>query len=246
MTQRDTNTFPYWTPDGERVMYLSVRKGGGCSIDWKRADGSGESESLPQSEETGEWLWPGSWSPDGETLVYLRVLRSQAEHLPNIWIASRDGEPEPRMFVATAVPESGPVISPDGEWLAYVSRESGRWEIYVQPFPDGGERHQISIEGGHSPVWSPDGQVIYYRNGYQFLAVPVTTKPRFRPGTAKVLFEGQYAIGTYLGFSNFDIAPDGKSFVMIKADEEWGRATEVRVVLNWFEELERLAPTSGN
>jgi serine/threonine-protein kinase len=243
VTQQGTNNFPYWTPDGERVMYLSVRTGGGCRIDWKRADGHGESEPLVSPEEPGEWLWPGSWSPDGETLVYVRVLRSQAEHLPNIWIASRDGEPEPRMFVATAVPDSGPVISPAGEWLAYMSRESGRYEIYVQPFPDGGERHQISIEGGASPVWSPDGQVIYYRWGNQMLAVPVTTKPQFRPGTAKVLFEGQYAWSTYEGFPNFDIAPDGKSFVMVKADEEWGQATEIRVVQNWFEELKRLAPT---
>jgi serine/threonine-protein kinase len=241
VTQQGTNNFPYWTPDGERVMYLSVRTGGGCRIDWKRADGHGESEPLVSPEEPGEWLWPGSWSPDGETLVYVRELRSQAEHLPNIWIASRDGEPEPRMFVATAVRDSGPVISLDGEWLAYVSGESGRREIYVQPFPDGGERHQISIEGGQEPVWSPDGQVIYYRRLDQILAVPVTTKPQFRPGTAKVLFEGQYAWGAY-PLPNFDIAPDGKSFVMVKEDEEWGKAAEIRVVLNWFEELKRLAP----
>ena len=191
----------------------------------------------------GTYAAQGSWSPDGETLVYVRVLRSQAEHLPNIWIASRDREPEPRMFVATAVPDSGPVISPDGEWLTYHSDESGRYQIYVEPFPGGGERHQISIEGAASPVWSLDGQVIYYRRGDQILAVPVTTKPRFRPGAARVLFEGQYAFGTYRTFPNFDIAPDGKSFVMIKADEQWGKATEIRLVQNWFEELKRLAPT---
>jgi hypothetical protein len=177
-------------------------------------------------------------------LVYSRFFPPEAETDSGIWIAARDGDREPHPFVATDAPEFGQAISPDGRWLAYVSKESGRPEIYVQPFPDGGERHQISTDGGLYPVWSPDGRSIYYRNEEenQTLVVPVTTNPRFRAGAAQVLIEERYEMGNFMFYPNFDIAPDGKSFVMIKPDEEWGRATEIRVVLNWFEELKRLAP----
>ena len=73
--------------------------------------------------------------------------------------------------------------------------------------------------------------------------VALTTKPRFRAGPPRVLFEGRYDEGNYVWAANFDVAPDGKSFVMVKTDEEWGKETEIRVVLNWFDELKRLAPT---
>jgi Tol biopolymer transport system component len=245
LTHVGTNVFPTWTPDGKRVTYLSERGGNEISIDWKRADGDGESEPLVSPEEDGEGLGLGSWSPDGEMLVYWRHLLSQPEKGTDTWIATRNQDREPRPFVATGASGTGQTISPDGRWLAYVSGESGQTEIYVQPFPDGGERHQISAEGGLYPVWSPDGRSIYYRKGEggPTLVVPVRTNPGFRAGAVQVLLEGQYAFGSWDWYPNFDIAPDGKSFVMIKADEEWEKATEVRVVLNWFEELNRLVPT---
>jgi serine/threonine-protein kinase len=241
LTHDGFNTLPIWTPDGRRVTYLSTKKAGASSIDWKRADGSGESESLVLPRQTGEWVAPGSWSPDGEWLVYHRGSPSDLSW--DIWIAARDGDPEPRPLLTTrAVPQVGPAISPDGRWLAYVSAESGEFQVYVQPFPEGGERHQISTDGGVKPVWSPDGRRIYYRWD-QILAVSVSTAPRFRAGAPQTLLKGQYEIGTFITSPNFDIAPDGTSFVFVKADEEWGRATEIRLVLDWFEELKRLAPT---
>jgi serine/threonine-protein kinase len=249
LTQEGANMFPCWTPDGERVSYLSIRRGNEFSINWKRADGHGESEALVSQGEPGEVLGPGSWSPDGKTLVYFRDLPSQPENGKDIWMMDRDGDREPRPLVATRAAEKGAAISPDGDWLAYTSNESGQVEIYVQPFPAGGERHQVSAAGGEKPVWSPDGRSIYYRAiaegefGLPILTVPVTTEPRFRAGAAKVLFGKSYEVGTYRWGPNFDIARDEKSFVVIDADEPWGRATEIRVVLNWFEELKRLAPT---
>jgi serine/threonine-protein kinase len=242
LTHEGTNAFPFWTPDGELVTYLSYR-GGRESIDWTRADGHVESGSLVSPEEDGEYVAPGSWSPDGETVVYIKYFESEAGFHHAIWIAARDGDPEPRELVAASATLSMPLISPDGEWLAYASDESGRSEIYVQPFPDGGERHQVSTDGAGDHVWSPDGRSIYYRPGRKTMKVAVSTKPRFRAEAPKVVLEGEFEFGNYIWTPNFDIAPDGKSFVMIKADEEWGRGTEIRVVLNWFDELKRLAPT---
>ncbi len=245
LTRDGLNAFPSWTPDGERVTYLSSRGGYESSIDWKRADGSGESEPLISTTEKGEVLGPGSWSPDGETLVFSRFLPSQPENVSDIWLARRDDDREPRPFGVTRTSGIAPAVSPDGKWLAYTSGESGQSEIHVQPFPDGGERYQISTDGGRKPVWSPDGRSIYYRalDERRILEAPVTMKPRFRAGAPKVLLDGPYETGTYYWRPNFDIAPDGKSFVVVKPDEEWGKATEIRVVLNWFEELKRLAPT---
>jgi serine/threonine-protein kinase len=247
LTQEGTNLAPIWTPDGRRVTYFSDRGEGTSSIDWKRADGSGESESLVSSRQPGELVVPQAWSPDGKTLGYLVSLPSQPENLWDIWIATPDGDQEPRPLVASAAPDYGVAISPDGRWLAYLSVVSGRWEIFVQPFPEGGERHQVSTDGGVMPVWSPDGRSVFYVNqtpsvDFQIMRVAVSTSPRFRAGTPEVLLDEQYFTGFYAMVRYFDIAPDGKSFVFVKEDEEWGKPTEIRVVLNWFEELKRLVP----
>jgi serine/threonine-protein kinase len=244
LTREDTNIYPIWSPDGERVAYFSVSADGTASIDWQRADGSGESEPLVTSEEIGEALVPGAWSPGGDTLVYSGIS-SQPEQRWGIWLSDRGSHRETRAFLETGAGEFGPVISPDGNWLAYASYDSGQLEVYVQSFPDGGERHLVSTDGARHPVWSPDGDRIFFLSldSQQMLAVPVITTPRFSAGVPQVLFDSEYAIGDPPYSHNFDIAPDGKSFVFIKADEEWGRATEIRVVLNWFEELKRLAPT---
>ena len=242
LTLEGSNNFPIWTPDGERVTFQS-RRGGVGGIYWKWADGSGASEPLVLTGKVGETITPSSWSPDGNTLVFQRLSSAQAGIRSDLWIATREGDREPLPLVATGALEGGAAISPDGRWLAYKSNESGRYEIYVQPFPEGGERHQISTDGALPPVWSKDGQTVFYQNEDQVLAVPVSTAPRFRAEAPRVLFEGEYEKASYVTHPNFDIAPDGKSFVMVKPDEEWGRATEIRVILNWFEELKRLAPT---
>jgi serine/threonine-protein kinase len=240
LTREGINTLPVWAPDGERVTYLATQ-GVATSIDWRRADGSGEAESLVSSLQPGEVVMPGAWSPDGEWLVYHRY--SASEQSAGIWITALDGDPEPRPLVASGAGEGAPAISPDGDWLAYASPESGQIQVYVQPFPDGGERHQVSTDGGLKPVWSPDGGSIYYRSGDgQVMVVAVSTSPRFRAGDSEVVGDDEYLIGTHMLSPNFDIAPDGRSFAFVKADEEWGRATEIRLVLDWFEELKRLVP----
>jgi serine/threonine-protein kinase len=248
LTLESESIFPLWTPDGERVAFASYR-GGEIGIYWKKADGDNEAELLVSSDHAGELLAPSSWSPDGKMLAYWKFRVS--EHEPgqyDLWITDIDGDREPRPLVATEAQDFGAAISPDGRWLAYVSDVSGRSEIFVQPFPQGGERRQITTDEGEKPIWSPDGRTVYFTDAYysgRIMAVPVSTMPRFQSQAPRTLLEPQRELAGYRGHPNFDIAPDGKSFVMIKSDEEWGRTSEIRVILNWFEELERLAPATG-
>jgi len=135
------------------------------------------------------------------------------------------------------------MISPDGNWIAYMSNESGRDEVYVRPFPNVEEgKWQISRDGGVEPVWHPKGQELFYRNGRAFEVVSIKTEPTFTAGSPVVLFTGRYTLGTAV--ANYDLAPDGQRFLMIKtSDEEEEEQGQIDVVLNWFEELKRLVPT---
>ena len=234
LTFEGTNRQPVWTPDGNRVTFRSGRAGP-LNLFWKPANGSGAAERLT----TGEYVQvPESWSPDGQVLAF-------AEDHPingaDIWVLSLEEEGKPLPFLQTPFYEAGPVFSPDGRWLAYVSDESGRREVYVQPYPGPGGKRQISTEGGDEPVWSPDGRELFYRIGDKMMAVDITSEPTFSAGTPRLLFEGQYRRRPRAR-ANYDVSPDGQRFLMVKPGEQSGQA-QIRVVLNWFEELKRLVPS---
>ena len=138
-----------------------------------------------------------------------------------------------------------PRLSPDGRWLAYVSDESGRYEVYIRPFPDVDKgRWQVSTSGGNSPLWSRDGKELFYRNGDAVMAVSVKIDPNLNLETPRVLFNGKY-----VSFDpqrdevdTWDISPDGKRFIMIKDISEAGGPRKINIVVNWFEELKRKVP----
>ncbi len=132
------------------------------------------------------------------------------------------------------------MISPDGRWLAYISDESGQSEIYVQPFPEAGQKVLISTGGGIEPMWSPDGRELFYRTVDQMMAVAIETEPRFSAGTPWQLYKGTYSLDTGVGHPRYVVSPDGQHFLMGKASEE--EQGQIRVVLNWFEELKERVP----
>jgi len=134
--------------------------------------------------------------------------------------------------------ETAPRFSPDGHWMAYVSDESGRWEVYVQPYPGPGGRWQISTEGGVEPVWNPSGRELFYRSGNRMMAVPVTLAAGFAAGKPEALFEGPW-LRTPRTLPNYDVSGDGKRFLVLKADDQDESAPEIVVVQNWYEELKR-------
>lgn len=134
------------------------------------------------------------------------------------------------------------MISPDGRWLAYLSPESGRYEIYVRPFPDPGGKYQISTVGGVAPLWSRDGRELFYAsspNG-QLMAVDITTEPTFQAGSPRVVLEGGIQLSGNQG-RDYDVSPDGRRFLMVQGGE--ANLTQLNVVLNWFEELKQRVPT---
>jgi eukaryotic-like serine/threonine-protein kinase len=231
----NVNNRPVWTPDGKRIAFESNKEGPG-NIFWQLADGSGRLERLTTSEYNN---FPMSWSPDGQLLAFLEVTPTTGY---DIWVL-RLGDRKAQPFLRTPFNESVPRFSPDGRWLAYISDESGRWEIYVQPYPGPGGKWQISTEGGTEPVWNRNGRELFYRSGDKMMAVDIAAQPSFIAGKTRVLFEGRYepTPGTT---PNYDVSPDGQRFLMLKSGEAGEAApTQVNVVLNWFEELKRRVPT---
>jgi eukaryotic-like serine/threonine-protein kinase len=224
-----------WTPDGERVAFAS-NKEGPMHLFWQKTDGSGGLERLS----AGEYLQtPMSWSSDGQLLAYIEINPITGYDIWVLHMSDRKAQP----FLRTPFNESAPRFSPDGRWLAYISNESGRYEVYVQAYPGPGGKWQISTEGGTEPVWNRNGRELFYRSGDKMIAVDISTRPNFAAGKPRMLFQGRYELspGT---FAYYDVSPDGQRFLMLKPNEAGEAApTQINVVLNWFEELKRRVPT---
>ncbi len=162
--------FPIWTPDGKHVTFYSEMAGEFPTLWWRPADGSGPQELLLEREE-GRGRLPTSWSPDGQTLAFNYILGSETGS--DIWILPLEGEGKPWAFLDTEFDETAAMFSPDGRLLAYMSNETGRDEVYVQPFSVNGPRwkRQLSVGGGAEPLWAPDSRDLFYRNGDKMMAV---------------------------------------------------------------------------
>ena len=172
-----------------------------------------------------------------KTLVFFTFDRAAGNYDIRAW---RDGVVTP--VVTGPVNEYVAELSPDGRWLAYLSAESGRYEIYVQAFPDAGEKWTLSTEGGKEPVWSRDGRELFYRDGERMMVVGLQIEPVFRPGAPRMLFEAPF-VSNPGGYPNYDVSLDGARFIMIETDAT--ELNEIHIVQNWTEELKRLVPT-GN
>ncbi len=231
----NTNGTPAWTPDGKRISFQS-NKEGPINLFWLLADGSGGLERLTTSSEYNQA--PSSWSPDGQLLAFTELSPATAW---DIWVL-RLGDRKAQPFLRTPFTEGAPRFSPDGRWLAYVSNESGRYEIYVQPYPGPGGKRQISTEGGTEPVWNRNGRELFYRSENKMMAVDIATQPSFVAGKPRKLFEGAY-LPTAATIQNYDVSPDGQRFLMLKGGEQEAAVTQINVVLNWFEELKQKVPT---
>ena len=155
-------------------------------------------------------------------------------YMGDLWLVSSQGGKATRLTDHVAY-DREPIWSPDGQWLAYNSDESGLWEVYVVEFLKSGlGKRQLSTEGGFGPIWAPDGREIYYTRAGRMFSVPIITDPVFKVGEKKVLFDMQYRV-QWAGHRNYDIHPEGNKFVTTKSGEQ--EPLRLFVVLNWIEEL---------
>ena len=144
----------------------------------------------------------------------------------------------PKPFRRTPASEYQPMISPGGDLIAYTSDETGRSNVFIEAFPGGGRRQQISTTGGNEPLWDRTGRVLYYRSGDRLLAVDVGRGARDAViGTPRLLFSGRFQINAGQGSPSYAITPDGSRFLMIQLND--APAAKISVVLNWQEELKQ-------
>jgi eukaryotic-like serine/threonine-protein kinase len=218
-----------WTPDGRLITFRTA--GGIAEVP---PDGSAAPRVLLAGPD-GNPRYPTAWSPDGRELLF-DVDGATGNDLS---VLSRGGEA--RTQLAEPYNEPNGAISPDGRFVAYVTDESGRAEVYVASYPGFGDRAGISADGGTHPRWSRDGREIFFRQGDALMVANVDTKRGIRVERPRRLFSGAYDGEGRHG--EYDVAPDGRRFVMIE-DDEASALRELTLVQGWFEELRRLAPPS--
>jgi hypothetical protein len=173
-------------------------------------------------------LRTADWTSNG-TMVFREEIPGKGMDLMS-WSEPGD-ESTIEILLDTEDDEISPSVSPNGRWLAYVSNQSGRDEVYVTAFPKPEGIVQVSIAGGANPAWSADGGELFYFQDREFIAVTITTNPDFRVAGRRTLFEGSFR--QYRWQRQYDVHPDGEHFVMI-LDPPGGH---LEVILNWFTEL---------
>jgi hypothetical protein len=233
----DTN--PVWSPDGRRIAFASSRAGD-MDIYERSADGTGP-EAILYKSPLG--VRPMSWSPDGKILVFEDMGPTTGTDIKLLSFLG-EGKTSVREFAATPFNERQAVYSPDGRWIAYVSDESGDFEVYIQPSDGTALRRKISTNGGAEPLWNPKGGELIFFKGQTAYAVSVGTSLELAASAPRALFETSAMI-TNSRFRNVDISRDGSRIVMIVPLDD-PKEVEIRVVLNWFDELKRLVPNGKN
>lgn len=233
---------------------------GAMSIYWQNADGSGVAEPLTVAEE-GTAHWPEAWSPDGNTLLY-RVERSDAIgwgstlNEMELWTVSLDNLDDAQVFAADPYPVQniGGAFSPDGRWVAYGRGDATALDVgvWAKPYPPTGEERRVSQELGVMPLWSYDGQELFYRPltftganvGQTLRSIGVSTSPAFTLTAERAVPIGEFMSFAY--YRSFDITPDGDQFLVVlpasQTEDGEGSRQGIHVVLNWFEELKERVP----
>jgi eukaryotic-like serine/threonine-protein kinase len=224
------NMYPVWSPDGKNIAFYSVREGT-TSIYAKSRDGVGQEQAL---DKTPGARLPLDWSRDGR---YIVELVNDSKTKEDIWVLPLFGDRTSFVYLNSEFNERAAKLSPNGQWLAYVSDETGRNEIYLQPFPKPGEKIPVSTNGGDLPLWSRDGKELYYVGAdRKLMAVEIKMSgDSIQAGTAKALFPMPGA-GAGIGFA-YDVGKDGR--FLIPTPVQQSSNVPFTVVVNWAAGLKK-------
>lgn len=241
--------FPIWSPDGQRIAFQSDRQGD-RAIFAQRADGTGPVERLTKASQ-GEAHVPESWSPDGKHVSF-SVIKNAAFSL---WMLSTADKKAAPFNGVESVEPIGSVFSPDGRWIAYSSNPPGVGQftnrgVHLQPFPATGDHYQIPKQAlDFHPAWGPKGTKLFFvptALSGQLAAVSVTTQPSVIFGSAASLPARVTANRINNEMRAWDVLPDGRFVGLVDPSETESPAgaasSQMRVVLNWFEELKTRVP----
>ncbi len=247
LTFEGWNVNPLWSRDGRRILFTSL-SADGFGLSRKAANGTGQVEGLGT---TRPIQMASAWAGEPDTLV---VMRANSMTDADIHLLRLDGDRGSEPLIATSFSESLPAVSPDGRWIAYQSNESRRSAVYVRPFPNVDDgKWQASPGAGFSPVWSRDGRELFYiapgSDGRAMMAVGYSGDPAFTLARPERLFTLPNHIDSGGAFRQWDVAPDGQRFVMLRETEEDPTGndprqgpTELVYVGNWFAELVERVP----
>ena len=222
-----------FSPDGRRVAFSSNRKGPFNLFVVPTTGGAAERLTTSATA----WQQPTGWSPDGRELLF---SQNSAETRWDIWVVPLGGDRKPRPVLVTKFSEGGATFSPDGRLLSYASNESGRSEVYVQPYPGQDRKWQISTDGGLGAWWARNGRELFYLSHGRLMAVSVDAQPEFRSGRPEVLSPGPFGEGGLFNPPGNNVTSDGQRFLMILEGPE--SPPEIVYIPDWFEELKARVP----
>jgi serine/threonine-protein kinase len=238
---------PVWTPDSRRIAFGSARGDQSTlNLYWQPADGTGDTKRLTESKNEQR---PASWHSSGKFLAFEEQNPTTSWDLMILPMEGDDAlgwKPgKATVFLNAPSAEREPMFSPDGQWLAYHSNESGRNEVYVRPFSGLGGKSQISTGGGTYPTWSRTKRELFYSLNGQIRVAPFTVEgDSFRVEKPRLWSDGRYL--ERAGNRGFDLHPDGERFALALAAQTPSDTKQDKVVFifNFFDELRRIAPAT--
>ena len=241
---------PIWSPDGTRIAFASRRdEQSAFNIYWQRADGTGEADRLTTSKNP---QYPTSFHPNGRLLAF---TENTSGGPADVMMLPIEGDEKSgwkagtaAAFLKASYSESTAMFSPDGRWVAYLSNEGGRGDIFIQPYPGPGGKHQISAAPADDPTWSPTASEFFYLNtaDLRLMVMPYSIEGNtFNAGKPMVLNDTRIAIRPRPPSRDLAIHPDGKRFAVAGTEDQAAQKIDkVVFVFNFFDELRRIAPTT--
>jgi Tol biopolymer transport system component len=231
-TEGQQNDRPEWMPDGRSVLFRSNR--GANNALWVQPVDNAGSARLLYSQPAAK-VDEGVVSPDGKFLLF----QSDSTGIGDLWYTALAPDSQPHPVATSTGAELSARFSPDGKWIAYTSSESGATQVYVRPFPSLATRYQVSLDGGATPVWSHDGQQLYYVFGRTLLSANLNTSPAFAVLKRRVVSEN--VLSYQVVHADYDVFPNGRVIGLQPTEA----TIRVLIVHNWATEVrERLSGRS--